>query len=139
MGRRRKCRRVQNMPYATHYKPQGTPLSTLQEVAVPVDSMEAFRLVDAEGLTQEEAAALMDVSRPTLCRMLAQARQTVATALSRGMAIRIEGGDFMLANSEEDIRQRACAGRGPGKGRRLGRESRGQNFARGGGHNNPTQ
>ena len=90
MGRRRKCRFVADVPEVTVFKPQGVPLSQLYGVAIGLDGFEALRLVDAEGLSQEEAAARMQVSRPTLCRILGEARGQVARALSRGWAIRIE-------------------------------------------------
>lgn len=96
MGRRRKCRAVAGLPAVSLYKPQGVPLGQLTGVALPVEGLEALRLVDAEGLSQEEAAAHMHVSRPTLCRILAEARSLVATALNRGWAIRIEGGDYAV-------------------------------------------
>ncbi len=96
MGRRKKCRLVSGLPQAAFYKPHGIPLADLSDTLLPVEGLEAMRLVDGEGLSQEQAAERMLVSRPTLCRILAQARRTVARALSNGWAIRIEGGDFAL-------------------------------------------
>lgn len=90
MGRRRKCRFVADLPAVTVFKPQGVPLAQLYGVVLDLDGFEAMRLVDAEGLSQEEAAVRMGVSRPTLCRILGQARTLVARALSRGWAIRVE-------------------------------------------------
>ena len=90
MGRRRKCRFVANVPEVTVFKPVGVPMSQLSGVVLGLDGFEAMRLVDGEGLSQEAAAARMQVSRPTLCRMLGEARAQVARALSRGWAIRIE-------------------------------------------------
>jgi len=43
-----------------------------------------LRLVDEENLTQEQAAAQMQISRGTLWRILQQARRKVITALSSG-------------------------------------------------------
>ena len=74
MGRRRKCRFVADVPTVTVFKPQGVPMGQLYGVAIGLDGFEALRLVDAEGLSQEEAASLMGVSRPTLCRILGEAR-----------------------------------------------------------------
>lgn len=90
MGRRRKCRFVADVPAVTVFKPQGVPMGQLYGVVLGLDGLEAMRLVDGEGLSQEEAAVRMQVSRPTLCRILAEARSQVARALSRGWAIRIE-------------------------------------------------
>ena len=111
MGRRRKCRFVADVPTVTVFKPQGVPMGQLYGVAIGLDGFEALRLVDAEGLSQEEAAARMGVSRPTLCRILGEARGQVARALSRGWAIRIEV-DVQHAvtnGSEQDISEPQCA------------------------------
>lgn len=114
MGRRRKCRIVSIAPEVTVFKPQGVPMAQLQGVALLLDELEAMRLVDAEGLNQEDAATFMQVSRPTLCRTLGQARAKVARALSRGWAIRIET-DSPEFNSQ-DKKTMACQGRGQGRG-----------------------
>jgi len=138
MGRPRKCRFVEKMPPSGFYKPQGTPLARLKGAVLSVEGLEAMRLVDAEGLPQEEAAGRMDVSTPTLSRILAEARRTVARALSEGMALRIEGGDFVLRGegAEGPLRPCEAGGRqagaepgagnaaGPGCGRRRGRCAR---------------
>ncbi|MCX6866397.1 MAG: DUF134 domain-containing protein [Verrucomicrobia bacterium] len=42
-------------------------------------------------MPQLEASGRMGISRQTFSRILARARQTVATCLTRGMAVRIEG------------------------------------------------
>lgn len=90
MGRRRKCRRVAMVPEVTVFKPQGVPMTGLRGVVLSLDGFEAVRLVDGEGLSQEAAAESMGVSRPTLCRILGEARTLIARALTAGWAIRIE-------------------------------------------------
>jgi predicted DNA-binding protein (UPF0251 family) len=64
-----------------------------------VEGLEAIRLADAEGVDHETAAEQMAVSRPTFSRILSEARYQVARALSNGWAIRIEGGDYELAQT----------------------------------------
>ena len=59
-----------------------------------VEELEAIRLSDFEGLDQESAANLMEVSRQTYGRILARARRIVSEALVTGKALRIEGGDY---------------------------------------------
>ena len=121
MGRRRKCRFVADMPEVTVFKPQGVPMSELRGVVLGLDGFEALRLVDGEGLTQEQAAERMQVSRPTLCRILGEARSQVARALSRGWAIRVEvDAEHAVAggNGQENMTipcRRAQAGCGRGK------------------------
>ncbi len=96
MARPKKCRWVKMEPGATFFKPQGVPLGGLEQVVITIDEMEAMRLSDYLGLSQEEVAKQMQVSRPTVTRMLARAHRTVADALAHGKAIRIEGGDYRL-------------------------------------------
>jgi len=48
-----------------------------------------------QGLSHEAAGRRMNVSRATFGRVVRKARKTVADALVHGMAIRIEGGDYL--------------------------------------------
>ncbi len=96
MGRPKKCRWVETEPGVTFFKPQGIPLRTLEQIVITVDELEAMRLADYLEMTQEEAAQKMQVSRPTVTRMLARAHRAVAEALVGGKAICIEGGDYRL-------------------------------------------
>ena len=74
------------------FKPRGIPTDALDTVVLALDELEALRLVDREGLYQQEAARMMGVSRPTLARILAGARWKVAVALTEGRALVITGG-----------------------------------------------
>jgi len=49
----------------------------------------AFRLVDLEGLSQEEAGEKMGVSRGTVWRLIQSVRKKTAQALTEGRQIRI--------------------------------------------------
>lgn len=122
MGRRRKCRNVAVMPEVTVFKPQGVPMTRLYGVVLGLDGYEALRLVDAEGRSQEEAAEAMNVSRPTLCRILGEARTQVARALSQGWAIRIETGQDGDLCREDDCHGRKH-GHGCGRNHQPGEES----------------
>lgn len=92
-----KCRRVEQMPEHTYFKPPGVPLGELEEVCLTVEELEAVRLKDMAGLEQEACAERMQVSRPTFHRILGDARAKIAAALVEGKAIRIEGGNFDMA------------------------------------------
>ncbi len=50
-------------------------------VVIGLDELEAMKLVYLEGLSQEEAAARMGVSRGTLWRLLSSGRRKVTLAL----------------------------------------------------------
>ena len=64
----------------------------LDVLSLQLDELEAIRLVDREGLYQEEAATRMGVSRVTFGRILRQAREKVAEALLNGKALVIGEG-----------------------------------------------
>ena len=85
-------RRISYRPSVNYFKPRGVPLSALEEVVIAEYAFEALRLVDLEGMYQEDAAKKMGISRPTLGRILEVGRKSIADALVNGKAIRIEGG-----------------------------------------------
>jgi uncharacterized protein len=97
MARPLKCRRIAYLPGVTYFKPAGIPLGALEEVVLSLEEAEALRLKELEGLEQEQGAEKMNISRPTFQRILASARQKVADAILNGKAIRIEGGNFEIA------------------------------------------
>ncbi|RLI29933.1 MAG: hypothetical protein DRO46_01510 [Candidatus Hecatellales archaeon] len=80
-------------PRTIRFEPVGFQMAPLTLEGVPFpesgppifmayDELEAFRLVFYEGLTQEEAARRMGVSRGTLWRCLENARRKLAEALT---------------------------------------------------------
>jgi uncharacterized protein len=79
-----------------YFKPQGVPVSSLEEVVLTVEEHEALRLADLQGMPQKEAAGKMGISQPTFYRLLKSARRKVSGAITEGKAIRIEGGNYMI-------------------------------------------
>jgi uncharacterized protein len=69
------------------FKITGTPLHELRQIDLYRDELEALRLCDREGLTQEEAGKRMGVSRGTIQRIITIARRKTAEALSDGCAL----------------------------------------------------
>jgi predicted DNA-binding protein (UPF0251 family) len=94
--RPRKRRFLDCAPQAAIYKPAGVPLDGLRRVRLLQEELEALRLADLEGMTQQEAAGRMGISRSTFQRIVAQARRQVALALAQGHALQIEGGTFQV-------------------------------------------
>lgn len=92
MPRPHKHRCINAQPLSVVYKPAGIPARRLEWVTLHLDEFEALRLLDHVGLDQEKTALEMGVSRPTVTRIYAAARQKIATALVLGQAICIEGG-----------------------------------------------
>ena len=105
MPKPKKDRFVLQPPSVVYYKPQGIPLFQLEQVILGVDEYEAIRLVDNEGLQQQEAAERMKISRATCARILERAHHKIAEALTDGKAIRIEGGSFVLGRNRYRCRQ----------------------------------
>lgn len=95
---RPKCPRlIKNLPSVAYYKPRAIPISQLREITLLYDEYEAIRLADLEGLYQDDAAAKMEISRPTFGRIIDSAHKKIADALINGKAIKIEGGAVELA------------------------------------------
>lgn len=93
MSRPKQHRKVGSPPLMKGYKPFGIPRSELETIVLHFDEYEAIRLLDYEGLMQEQAAERMNVSRPTLTRIYEQARRSMAKAFVEGKMIVIEGGN----------------------------------------------
>jgi predicted DNA-binding protein (UPF0251 family) len=73
------------------YGRKGTD-KTGESIFLYLEEYEALRLCDLELLNHHQASLRMRVSRPTLTRIYARARQKVAEALVLGRQIIIEGG-----------------------------------------------
>lgn len=106
-------RAVTGTPRVTLFKPAGVPARELEQLTLGVDELEAIRLVDLEGLSHEQAADVMGVSRQTVGRMLERGRARVAEALVEGKAILIGGGQYRVAPRQ--LRCLACQERWAGE------------------------
>lgn len=69
------------------FKPNGIPATQLQHVALAADELAALQLVDIDGLSQQDAAQKMQVSRQTFANILKKARFIVTQALIEGHAL----------------------------------------------------
>lgn len=96
MPRPKQDRKISNPPLMLGYKPFGIQRSVLSSVSMLYDEYEAIRLLDYEGMNQEQAAEQMNVSRPTLTRIYEKARKTIAEAFVEGKMILIEGGNVQF-------------------------------------------
>jgi len=103
MPRPRKCRKVCCMPGSTLYGPLNGPISELELIIMTVEEYETIRLIDQEGLTQEECAENMQVARATVQNIYKVARTKLANSLINGNVLKIEGGDYQLYNDGEKI------------------------------------
>lgn len=94
MARPKRKRLIVNPPAMEGFKPFGIPMTDLEPVILLYEEYESLRLSDYEGLTQEQSAEQMNVSRPTFTRIYEKARRTIAKAFVEAKTIFIEGGNF---------------------------------------------
>lgn len=106
MPRPCKRRRVCAMPEIHRFGPAGCG-EELPAVRMTVDEFEAVRLIDLEGLNQEECAQRMDVARTTAQAIYNSARAKIAECLVMGKTLVIEGGEYILCGGS----QPCCPGR----------------------------
>ena len=104
MPRPKKCRRICALPRCSRFGPLDGAAES--QVALALEELEAIRLLDYRGFTQEQCAARMNISRATVARIYEEGRRKVAQALVEGRGLRIEGGDVMICTSPRP----ECAG-----------------------------
>ena len=108
VARPRKSRSVCGLPELDRFGPLNQKGINQKDVVMTVEEFEAVRLIDKEGMTQEQCAVQMEVSRTTVQGIYNEARQKIAEALVLGKWLRIEGGDYLLCKK----RTHFCSGRG---------------------------
>jgi len=105
MGRDKLKRKLQFKPMCTSFG----SLSCQSEDTIYLlhEEMEALYLMDNQGLYQADAAAQMEVSRPTFARIIKSAREKVSMMLITGANLMIEDEKdeyvVMLASMKKDI------------------------------------
>ena len=90
--RPKKTRWIKCEPGERCFRPQCKPVNKLTGVTMSLDELEAIRLSDLEGLTQEQISKKMKVHRSTVARIIQSAHLKVADALVNVKAIKIKGG-----------------------------------------------
>jgi predicted DNA-binding protein (UPF0251 family) len=86
-GRLPKPINIEKPPSIDRFTP--APQQSPELIFIELAELEALRLVDLEGLSQEEAGERMGVSRGTIWRLIQSARKKTAQALSEGRPLRI--------------------------------------------------
>lgn len=78
---------LSSTPAAKEFIPN--PCLNPQPIELTYPEFDAFKLVDFDGLTQEEAAKQMKTSRGTIWRLVQSARKKIAQALKDSRPLRI--------------------------------------------------
>ena len=94
MARPQRRRRICREPEYRHFQPDG--IADREEVNLTCDEFEIIRLVDHLGLTHEQAAKRMDISRTTATEVYESARKKIAEAIVTGKSFTIGGGSYRL-------------------------------------------
>lgn len=99
MARPIKWRRVCSLPESNKFGPLDSALVDGREcINMKVDEYETIRLIDLEGLTQEECAIQMDIARTTVQGIYMRARKKLAESLINCKVLVVEGGKYQLCN-----------------------------------------
>ncbi len=96
MARPRKLRRVCDLPERNVFAPLKGENGDNQIIFMTVEEYETIRLIDLEGLNQEECANRMNIARTTAQRIYYDARKKLAEFLVNGGMLKIHGGDYKL-------------------------------------------
>ena len=104
MPRPRKWKRVCCLPENNVFGQLNHANEARAIVIMKVEEYEAIRLIDFEGLMQEQCADKMGVARATVQKLYQDARKKIADSLVNGSILRIEGGDYQLYDDQERFR-----------------------------------
>ena len=96
MPRATKCRKICSFPDYYGFIPEEADSGEIETVVMLLDEYETIRLLDHEGLNQEECAARMGVSRTTVTAMYESARKKLVGAVVEGKRLRIAGGNIEI-------------------------------------------
>lgn len=103
MPRPRKWRRVCCLPESNIFGPINGPNVDRDIITMTVEEYETIRLIDLEGLTQEECTERMNVARTTVQKIYNDARKKLAKSLVNGNILKIEGGDYKLCDEDDHL------------------------------------
>ena len=120
MARPVKLRRVCDLPRRNKFESMGSSSEGLEDVTMTIEEYQTIKLIDLEGLTQEECAESMEIARTTVQRIYMEARNKLAIFLINGSSLKIEGGNYFLCNEiGPGPGCGRCRGRGLGRGRNM--------------------
>lgn len=100
--RKKRCRHILNPPKMEGYNPLN---SSHQKASVIVlfEEYEALRLADYQGLKHDEAAKLMNVSRPTFARIYESVRKKIAKSFVESRPIEFEVGNAFFSGTNNEL------------------------------------
>ncbi len=108
MARKSRERRICNNPKCRNFIPEQQVADYLEPVILNLDEFECIRLIDYEGLNQEQCAEHMQVARTTVQAIYKSGREKIAASLVQARALHIEGGSVAYCESREICGKRHC-------------------------------
>lgn len=97
MPRPTKCRMICRFPQTLEFIPAKDG-DDKEPVILTVDEYETIRLIDRDGLSQEQCSQRMQIARTTAQKIYDSARKKLADVLVDGRPLKIEGGEYRLCN-----------------------------------------
>ncbi len=109
MARPFRCRRIEQFPAYRSFSPDD--VVSAETIQMTIDEFETLRLLDNEGLTQEECADRMNIARTTVTAIYVSARKKVAETLVYGKRLIITGGhcEFRPVRLDQEIMQKGSS------------------------------
>lgn len=104
--RRLICAMPKCMEFGPRKKTSGKQENSTERIVMSIDEFEVIRLIDFEGLNQEESAGRMGVARTTVQAIYARARKKLAACIVNGVSLTIDGGDYRLCENDDN----SCGG-----------------------------
>jgi len=106
MARPIKQRRICGLPMVDEFAPcEGTEKGVVE---LTVDEYEVIRLIDRQGLNQNECAVQMQVARTTVQAIYDSARGKLAEFLIDGKRLKIRGGCYDVCAQSENCKASRC-------------------------------
>lgn len=102
MPRPCKRRRICAEPGCRLFGPKTGRGDNASTVTMTLDEYESIRLIDLEGMSQEQCAAQMGVARTTAQAIYGSARVKLAECLVMEKDLTITGGDYVVCDHSRD-------------------------------------
>lgn len=99
MPRKQRCRWIGGYPEYWRFSPEDAEES--KPVVLTLDEFETIRLLDKEGLTQEQCAQQMGIARTTVTAIYDSARKKLAQVIVDGRRMEISGGHYQLVQNQD--------------------------------------
>lgn len=96
MPKAKKCRKISCYPDYYNFASEDSESNSKDTILLSLDEYETIRILDYEGLTQEECSKLMGVARTTVTAIYERARKKLAGLVVEGKRLRIAGGNIEI-------------------------------------------